>query len=72
MNWEKGPLIEFGEDAVLAIVETNGGAEFYLCRVDHGGMLVDLQHGDDYGWSAEDVDRWVSLGRILEELGGGE
>jgi hypothetical protein len=71
-HWRQGPPIvedQDSYDSMLAVVETNVGAEFYLCRLDDSNTLVDIDSGDDYGWEADVIDRWCPLDEVLELIG---
>ena len=52
------------DEGILAVVETNGGTEWFVCKVDNTGQLVDLEYGDDYGWSYDAIDRWFPLDKL--------
>lgn len=73
IKWRTEDPTEFAsiDDAIFAIVETNKGAEYFICRIDKEYTLVDLEYGDDYGWQAEDVDKWCFLDDILESARAG-
>jgi len=50
-------------DAILAIIPAYQGLEVYICQRDeeYKDILVDLEYGDDIGWTTNDVSVWAKL-----------
>ena len=58
------------DDCGIMIVETVSGEERYVAKIDYYGDLVDILHGDDFGWGARDVDRWISWDDFIGQIEG--
>jgi hypothetical protein len=56
------------EEAIFAIVKTNGGDQVFICQVDENETLVDLEYGDDYGWQRDCVDCWCTLQEAMQAI----
>jgi hypothetical protein len=69
-TWRTGPVPKNFWDTMLAVIETNHGPEFYLCRMNDNGLLIDPDTGDDIGWFVIHVDRWCPLEDICKMLEG--
>jgi len=53
---------------IAVVVLSTGEEQFFLCRIDPTGALVDLDYSDDYGWEAESVDRWIDFSDVLAAI----
>ena len=67
VHWTAGEPPWTDGDALLFQVDlADNTTQTFIGRVDDSGMMVDLDYGDDYGWRAKSVDRWVLLSTVLD------
>jgi len=69
MHWNLGQPPYTDGDGLLWQIDLDGGTtKTFIGAVDSGGMMVDLDYGDDQGWHSESVSRWIDLTEVLDSI----
>ena len=72
LKWEKGqPPWTDGEAMLFQVDLSDGSTETFIGRVDDDDTMVHLDYldyGEDIGWQADSVDRWILLEDVLAAI----
>ena len=69
LKWEKGqPPWTDGEVMLFQVDLSDGSTDTFIGCVDDTDSMVDPEYGDDIGWEAESVDRWILLEDVLAAI----